>query len=89
MPFGDKIDGGKPYPQGVPLEARAVSVVIDPILNGGGGGKAAEAFIEETGYFPEIQMDLDEGEQKIRTILYDVDGKELPNGAYYVYIRKI
>lgn len=89
VPEGDKIDGGRPYPEGIPLDAKAVSVIINSIHEEANEGQAAEAFIEENGYFPEIEMDLEEGEQKIRTILYDVDGKELPNGAYYVYIRKI
>lgn len=88
VPVGDDVDGGKPYPEGVPIDVRSASIDIEwshsegQLLIG-----SAEAFMEGNGLLSKIEMELNLGEKKLRATLRDLNGTEV--GAYYVYIQKL
>ena len=75
---GDHIDGGKPYPEGIPIH------VDRAILNL--GDDEMEQQIQQSAESAIFNIDLETGEQMIRATL--IDEKNIKVGAYYVYITK-
>jgi len=88
VPQSDDVDGGNPYPEGIPIDVRGASVEFEK-LDEVGLVHAAETFRKGDGNLEEIMVELDSGMQKMRTILRGVNRKKFSNGAYYVYIKKI
>ena len=88
VPQGQEVSGGKPYPVGVPIDVQSASVTLTS--NDEQSNLMAEGSGQLTGKGNvKIELDLKTGEQKIRTTLFDAQGEEFPNSAYYVYIRKV
>ena len=79
VPLGDDIDGGKPYPEGVPIDIATASLKVGEIEE--------TKEIDKKALNAAFKLELEAGEQKLRTVLRDVDEKEV--GAYYVYVQKI
>ena len=79
FPLGDDIDGGKPYPEGVPIEIASASLKIGEIEE--------TQKIDSEAIHAVFKLELEAGEQKLRTVLRDEQEKEV--GAYYVYVQKI
>lgn len=85
-PFGDDIDGGTAYPEGIPIDVSTSSIIIEhPLSNN--PLRRLEDVPDQGEKFSTFKIELDKGEQKLRSSLIDVSGKEV--GAYYVYVRKI
>jgi len=88
VPNGDDIDGGEPYPEGVPIDVRSATVEFLSPDSKYELRQGMEVFMEENGQLSSI-MELNAGVHKFRTVLRDVNGDELNHGVYYVYIQKI
>jgi len=79
VPPGDAIDGGKPYPEGIPINVRKVKLKI---------GEIEEVRDMEADAFNAVfEMELGTGEQELKSWLIDEEGAEV--GAYYIYVQKI
>ena len=79
VPMGDKIDGGTPYPEGIPIDVSSVKLKIDDKEETKLTGKGDINAI--------FEFDLEVGEQELKTWLSDKSGNQV--GAYYVYVQKI
>ena len=77
-PEGDHIDGGKPYPDGIPIDVERAVLTL--------GEHEIEQQIQEGAESAVFRIGLETGEQKIRATL--IDGMNIEVGAYYVYIKK-
>jgi len=79
VPMGDKIDGGVPYPEGIPIDVSSVKLRINDKEETKLTGKADINAL--------FKFDLEVGEQELKTWLSDKSGNQL--GAYYVYVQKM
>ncbi len=79
VPLGDDIDGGKPYPEGIPINVKEARLKI--------GEKQETKSVKTNDLNAVFEFDLKIGEQKIQAWLIDDKGIEV--GAYYVYIKKM
>ena len=79
VPIGDDIDGGRPYPEGTPINVVEVRLKV--------GDLEEVKVVQEGDQNAIFNLDLAEGEQELRTWLIDNEGVEV--GAYYVYIKKV
>ena len=79
VPMGDDIDGGKPYPEGVPVNVKETRLKI--------GEKEESKFVSAEDLNAVFEFELEVGEKEIKTWLIDENGIEV--GAYYVYVRKL
>ncbi len=87
VPIGDDIDGGKPYPEGILFEVSTATVDIKPLVNNATLGSITELFVNEDDSFLKYNLELEEGEHKLRATFSDKNENKV--GAYYVYIQKI
>ena len=76
---GDDIDGGKPYPLGMPIAVSKVKLKV--------GEVSLDQNIDADAKNAVFELELNPGEQELKTWLIDEDEKEV--GAYYVYIQRI
>ncbi len=79
VPIGDDIDGGKPYPEGVPVNVVTAKLKI--------GEQIESLKINEDAQNAVFESALEKGEHNLRTWLIDEHGLEV--GAYYVYVEKM
>ena len=79
VPLGDDIDGGSPYPLGVPIDVSKVQLKVGEVL--------ADQEVEPEALNAVFEMELEPGEKELKTWLIDENGVEV--GAYYVYITKV
>jgi hypothetical protein len=79
VPLGDDIDGGNPYPLGVPIDVSKVQLKVGEVL--------ADQEVEPEALNAVFEMELEPGEKELKTWLIDENGVEV--GAYYVYITKV
>lgn len=79
VPIGDDIDGGKPYPEGVPINMNEARLKI--------GDQEESKIVRDEDLNVVFEFELEVGEKKIKTWLIDENGTEV--GAYYVYVRKL
>ncbi|MEM1135745.1 MAG: arylsulfatase [Bacteroidota bacterium] len=78
-PLGDEIDGGTPYPEGVPIALASANLKI------GETELSLQPSIEDNN--ATFEMALDVGEKALTCWLTDKAGNEF--GAYYVYVQKL
>jgi arylsulfatase A-like enzyme len=79
IPIGDKIDGGNPLPEGLPIDVSTIEIKIgEQIEYITVGNEAKKASFE---------VELDKGEAELSTTIIDKSDKRV--GAYYVYIQKV
>ncbi|MCG8310813.1 MAG: arylsulfatase [Cytophagales bacterium] len=79
VPIGDDIDGGKPYPEGIPIAISSAKLRI---------GEKEETREVKSGAINVIfNFELEPGKQKLKSWLTDEQGIEV--GAYYVYVQKM
>jgi arylsulfatase A-like enzyme len=77
--LGDSIDGGKPYPEGTPINVAFAKLKIGDIEE---SQKITTESINAV-----FEFDLDVGEHELKSWLIDENEKEV--GAYYVYVQKV
>lgn len=86
VPLGDDVDGGTSYPEGVAIDVCQSEIDIEH-QQGMSLKKGLVDLTDEGETFSSFEIELEKGEQKLRTSLMDVDGNEV--GAYYVYVQKM
>lgn len=79
VPIGENIDGGKPYPEGLPFNVVEVRLKI--------GRLEMSKQVEFDALHTAFECELGVGELELKTWLINDLGDEV--GAYYVYIEKI
>ena len=79
VPIGDDIDGGRPYPEGRPINVTKAKLKV--------GDREEEQNISSDALNAVFELELEAGEQELKSWLIDQDEVEV--GAYYVYIQKI
>jgi len=79
VPLGDEIDGGKPYPEGTPINVTEVKLKI--------GDKEEIKSVNADDLNMVFVFEMETGEKELKTWLIDENDVEV--GAYYVYVQKI
>ena len=79
VPKGDVIDGGEPYPEGIPVMVKVARLKIADM--------ELQKEVSHVDLNAVFEMELADGEQELKTWLIDEHDAEV--GAYYVYIKKI
>ncbi len=79
VPLGDKIDGGNPYPEGIPINVVTAKLKV--------GDQEQSQEVTKDALNAVFELELEPGEQEIKTWLIDENDVEV--GAYYVYLKQV
>lgn len=79
VPLSDEIDGGRPYPKGVPIKVALTKLKI--------GQKEKVLVPNIDDHNAVFEFELEKDQQELKTWLIDKEGREV--GAYYVYLKRI
>ena len=77
--MGDSIDGGRPYPEGVPINVSTVKLKVGDIED--------QQDVTKNAVNAVFEFELNTGEQELKSWLINPKGAEV--GAYFVYVKKI
>ncbi len=79
VPPGDDVDGGTPYPEGIPINVVIAKLKVSD--------QEQSQQVTKDALNAVFELELESGEQEIKTWLIDDNGVEV--GAYYVYLKKV